>query len=193
MRIIAGTHARTNLIPPRDLRTRPISDRVKEALFNILQFRIAGARVADLFCGTGSIGLEALSRGAEHVVMVDADTEAIDRLQQNIAKCGFEDCVTIFRTDIFKHVETDTELASCELIFIDPPYPLTRDTTTDSKLGKLLINLDRQVQAKVLIIVRHEKHTNLLDTYQGLHVVERREYGSMALTFLEKVDGAQSR
>lgn len=189
MRIIAGTHARTNLIAPKDLRTRPISDRVKEALFNILQFRIAGARVADLFCGTGSLGLEALSRAAEHVLMVDADADAVSRLQQNITKCGFNDRATILRADVFKLAATNSLLTSCDLIFIDPPYPLTRDTARNSKLGKCLIDLSHNTQENVFIVVRHEKRTTLLEAYQDLRVVDRRDYGSMSLTFLEKADG----
>ena len=80
MRIIAGSKARHHLMPPKDLTTRPITDRVKESLFSILHLRLKGARVADLFCGTGSLGLEAISRGAVSAIMIDRDRDAIGEL-----------------------------------------------------------------------------------------------------------------
>ena len=79
MRIIAGSKARMTLLPPADRTTRPITDRVKESLFAILEPKIADSFVADLFCGTGSLGLEALSRGAKFAVMAEKDRDALCR------------------------------------------------------------------------------------------------------------------
>jgi 16S rRNA (guanine966-N2)-methyltransferase len=190
MRIIAGTHARTHLIPPSDRQTRPISDRVKEALFSILQFRIAGAHVADLFCGTGSMGLESLSRGAEHVLMVEINTDAINRLRQNVEKCGFTESTTIIQGDLFHPEILANRLGRYDLLFVDPPYRLARESEPESKLGQLLLTIENHIKDQALVIVRHEKKTTLLENYKRLTLTDRREYGGMALTFLEKTNDA---
>ena len=206
MRIIAGSRARTNILPPRDLTTRPITDRVKEALFSILQDRLANARVADLFCGTGSMGLEALSRGAAHAIMADKDRDAIARLQKNIAKLRFEAQTTVRCVDIFRFgipamatVSADINrdpnnaaLASspndnrCDLVFVDPPYRLSFDTGEGSKLAQLLCKLSEQVAPQAVVVVRQQKQAQpLAEQYASLHLAQTRTYGSMILSFLE--------
>ncbi len=193
MRIIAGNRARTQLIGPKDLKTRPITDRVKEALFNIIQFQIEGARVVDLFCGTGSLGLEAASRGAESVLMVDNDTDAIKRLKQNIHKCGFQKTVKPLQCDIFSHgipgMDSNHLKEDVDIVFIDPPYPLTRDTSLDSKLGGMLLRIGDQIGKNTIIMLRHEKKTKLLERYGILKLVDQRKYGDMVLTFMEQSSG----
>lgn len=197
MRIIAGSKARMSLLPPQDRTTRPITDRVKESLFSILQFRLAGAQVADLFCGTGSMGLEAVSRGAAHAIMVDADRDALNRLGKNIDKLGFAAQTTVVRTDIFRAGIPSPPLPrgkagnqpppypKPDLVFVDPPYRLSTDTATESPLGQLLQKIAAQVTADAVVIVRHHRRVRLLDTYAKLHLYDRREYGTMAVSFLE--------
>jgi 16S rRNA (guanine(966)-N(2))-methyltransferase RsmD len=199
MRIIAGSKARMTLLPPRQFTTRPITDRVKESLFSILEPQLEQAVVADLFCGTGSLGLEALSRGAQHAFMVETDRDALKRLQKNIVKLQFEDCATVIRADAFKlnlsrlglgdkNADEDSA-ACCDLIFVDPPYRLSRDSKEESPLGKLLNRLSACMADRALVVVRHERRSVLLKQYQGLYEQDRREYGSMAITFLEKIVG----
>src|SRR4030042_3125840 len=91
MRIIAGTKRGMKLVSPTTDATRPITDRVKQSLFDVLQNYglLAGARVADLFCGVGSLGLEALSRGAAFVTFVEKNGEIVEILEKNIARAGF--------------------------------------------------------------------------------------------------------
>lgn len=192
MRIIAGTHVRTKLIPPKGMETRPISDRVKEALFSIIHFRLAGSRVADLFCGTGSMGLESISRGAEHALMIDQSTDALDRMKKNIAHCGFEEKTSVVRADLFRLRTLPQTLSSCNFIFVDPPYRLIRETELTSKLGRLLLAIEAQISSGAQVIVRHEKKTKLLENYSTLTVTDRRQYGGMAITFLEKADASQT-
>lgn len=200
MRIIAGSKARMILLSPGRFTTRPITDRVKESLFSILQPRLERVVVAvDLFCGTGSMGLEALSRGAQHAFMVEADRDALKRLQKNIVKLQFEDCATVIRADAFKFDLSRLDLrdkntdedstARCDLIFIDPPYQFSRDSKEESPLGKLLNRLSACMTDRALVVVRHERRSVLLKQYQGLYEQDRREYGSMAITFLEKIVG----
>lgn len=196
MRIIAGDKARMNLLAPKDLTTRPITDRVKESLFAILQPNLSGAQIVDLFCGTGSLGLEALSRGADHAVMVDNDRDAIFRLRKNIAKLQFEDRATVLRTDVFKYYITQSkkpdhsgqkvEPASPFLVFVDRPYRKSQETTVDSPLGKLLIKLSLQTPDQTIVVLRHDRRTHFLDIYNSLKQYDRREYGQMAITFLTK-------
>ncbi len=184
MRIIAGSRARLTLIPPKDASTtRPITDRVKEALFSIVQFELAEARVADLFCGTGSLGLEALSRGAAEVLFADADADAVRRLQQNITRCRFTDQAAVRRGDVFRLAGQLTGLF--DLVFVDPPYALSRHTDTASDLGRLLKTLSDRVAPDGRVIIRHEKQVTLESAYGSLGLQQRREYGTMALTFLE--------
>jgi 16S rRNA (guanine966-N2)-methyltransferase len=190
MRIIAGNRARSVLLGPGDNTTRPITDRVKESLFSILERRLDGAVVADLFCGTGSMGLEALSRGASYAVMVDSDKDAIERLRKNIAKLRFEDKVAVMRIDAFKYGVVSAVAAGesrlCSVVFVDPPYKLSRESDAESLLGKLLVKLSGQVADGAIVVVRQERKSELLDEYGGLSKVDLREYGSMVLSFLEK-------
>jgi 16S rRNA (guanine966-N2)-methyltransferase len=102
MRIIAGEFRGRQILAPESDTTRPITDRVKQSLFDILTPRIEDARVYDCFCGTGSMGLECLSRGARHATFFDADRSALLRLQKNIDTLKVADRSTIHRGDLFK-------------------------------------------------------------------------------------------
>lgn len=196
MRIIAGSKARMTLLPPADRKTRPITDRVKESLFAILETKITDSFVADLFCGTGSLGLEALSRRAKFAIMVEKDREALRRLRKNIDKLKFSDRTKVVAADVFQRGIPSTPILSGEpdgnqapiwnLIFIDPPYKFSRENDMDSPLGKLLGIISSQAADRAMVVVRHEKRSILLPTYADLHVADCREYGGMAVSFLEK-------
>jgi len=186
MRIIAGSKARFNLLGPQDLSTRPITDRVKESLFSILTPVLTGTIVADIFCGTGSLGLEAISRGALHAIMVDKDRDAIRRLRINIEKLTFQNQTTVRQTDAFKCGIPSVELPDsrlCDIVFVDPPFVLSRDTAVDSQLGRLLIKLNSQVADNALVVVRHQRRVDLLNDYGQLQQSDQRNYTSMAVTF----------
>ncbi len=127
MRIIAGEFkSRRLLSPPEDAPTRPIPDRVKESLFGLLRGHTEGASVFDVFAGTGSIGLEALSRGAAHVTFVERDREVAGSLRENIRLLGVEEQTRVVVGDALG----PAALAACprpaHLIFFDPPYDLLR-------------------------------------------------------------------
>ena len=119
MRIIAGKFKskRIEAVPGKS--TRPILDRVKESLFNILRFEIEDALVLDLFAGTGSVGLEAVSRGAGKVIMTETNSLAYKICQKNIKNCGAEKEVELRRTDAFSYLRNTSK--SFDLIFVDPP------------------------------------------------------------------------
>ena len=137
MRIIAGDKRGMKLYSPTTNISRPIIDRVKESLFNVLQkYDLPkGKTVADLFSGVGSLGLEAISRGAKFVTFVEKDRKIADVLKRNIEKAGWEGCSKIIRADAFKIGAPVTE-NKYDLVFVDPPYVMTTQTGENSPLGK---------------------------------------------------------
>ena len=121
MRIIAGTARGRQLKAPPGLHTRPTTDRVKEAVFSIIQFQVPGARVLDLFAGSGQLGLECLSRGAESCLFCDNDRAALRAVGQNITACGVQDRCTVFAGD-FRSAVAGHSPGSFDIILLDPPY-----------------------------------------------------------------------
>lgn len=182
MRIIAGTKRGLKLTGPKGLVSRPILDRVKESVFNVLcKYNLLdGKKVADLFCGAGSMGLEALSRGAGEVSFVEKDPEIVKILKANIEKCGFTECSEVFCGDAFAGFGRE----GYSIIFVDPPYSLSQDVGGNSPLGRLLDKLACQLTEDGIVVVRTYKATELLAAYGRLKVIERRKWGNMAVTIL---------
>ena len=184
MRIIAGTKRGMKLHSPPGYGSRPIIDRVKEALFSVLyKYDLpAGAMVADLFSGVGSLGLEALSRGAEFVSFVEQDPKTIVVLEKNIAKAGVVKESKVVRANAFKlgaPVGSDGRMYG--LVFVDPPYAATEDVGPDSALGRLFGILSQQVMPGGIVVVRTSERTTVLDEYDTFVVLERRRLGTMAI------------
>lgn len=187
MRIIAGRKRGMKLQSPGGDVSRPILDRVKESLYSVLyQYALpADARVADLFCGVGSLGLEALSRGAEFVTFVERDTRIRVVLEKNIAKAGFAKETKVIATDAFQVGAMPVGgQAQYDLVFVDPPYPLTRDVGLDSQLAGLMTLLETQVTDHALVSVRTAKKVCLLQQYGRFERLDRRVWGSMAVCLL---------
>ena len=124
MRVVAGTARGRTLVAPPGSRTRPTTDRVREAIFNALGSRDAleGARVADLFAGSGALGVEALSRGAAHATFVDRDHQARRAVARNLAACGFEDRATVVAAPVERWLAGLAPGDAFDLAFCDPPY-----------------------------------------------------------------------
>lgn len=120
MRIITGTQRGKKLTALEGEQVRPTTDRVKEALFNILQFDLEGRRFLDLFAGSGQIGLEALSRGAVFATFVDSSREAVRTVEKNVAATGFAECARVVQTDFSAFLRGCQE--RFDLAFLDPPY-----------------------------------------------------------------------
>ena len=125
MRVVAGELRGRRLKAPSGTAVRPTSDRAREALFSILG-DVSGADVCDLFCGTGALGIEALSRGARHAVMVDDDTSPV---QANVDSLGISDRVDVVRRDAFTYLGAATD--TFDLILCDPPYTLAARVARD--------------------------------------------------------------
>ena len=120
MRVITGSARGAKLKTLEGLATRPTSDRVKEAIFNIIQFDIQGRRVLDLFGGSGQLAIEALSRGADYAVIVDQSAEAVKVIKDNLKKTKFDQQASVFQMDYLRYLSTAR--AKFDLIFLDPPY-----------------------------------------------------------------------
>ena len=150
---------------------------------------------ADLFSGVGSLGLEALSRGAVFVTFVEQDAKIIAVLERNIEKAGFVKQSKVIRANAFKigaPVNFDqqklagSEVEGYDLIFVDPPYSATRQTKAGSLLSGLLVLLGEQLAQEGIVVVRTHRHTFPLDQYAPLNIMERRQWGTMAVTILSK-------
>ncbi|MBW8041860.1 MAG: 16S rRNA (guanine(966)-N(2))-methyltransferase RsmD [Planctomycetes bacterium] len=187
MRIIAGTKRGMKLISPKTQVSRPITDRVKESLFSVLyKYDLpSGKIVADLFSGVGSLGLEALSRGAKSVLFVEQDPKIFTTLKKNIEKGCFAKESKVIRADVFK-IGAPFDEQKYDLVFVDPPYARTEDVGPDSPLSGLMDLLQYQVAPDGIVVVRANRRTELLERYGVLHLIERRQWGTMAVTILQK-------
>lgn len=167
LRIIAGEFKGRRIKTPAGDRTRPTADRVREAWFSILQAEMPGARVLDLFAGSGALGLEALSRGAVAVDFVETHGPALDVLRANIATLGVEDRVKVHPTDAPRFAERVT--APYDVAFADPPYA--------SDAAERLVRLFRSSPFARVFAVEH-------DATRPLPGDDTRRYGDNAVTFV---------
>ena len=163
MRIVAGTHGGRRIAAPKGRDVRPTSDRVREALFSVLGARVHGARVLDLFAGTGALGLEALSRGAAVAVFVDRDTTAV---RANLDALGFD--ADVHRRDALAYLRATA--ARFDLVFLDPPYREARS------LGPKLADTLPAVLAPGALVVSESDRRDPLDL-PGLETLDERRYG----------------
>ncbi|HUW18829.1 MAG TPA: RsmD family RNA methyltransferase [Sedimentisphaerales bacterium] len=192
MRIIAGEKRGMKLFSPRGGDTRPITDSVKESLFNVLcKYDLPNDRVvADLFCGVGSLGLEALSRGAAFVTFVEKDPRVAAVLEKNIEKAGFVKASRVIRANAFKiGAPVGFDEGKNGLVFVDPPYAWTEDVGADSPLSRLLTLICEQVTEDGFVVVRTRKGVELLARYGAIDVIERRQWGTMVVSILQHTKG----
>jgi 16S rRNA (guanine966-N2)-methyltransferase len=190
LRIIAGENRGTRLKTPPGHLLRPMRDQVRGALFNILGAEtVAGARVLDLFSGSGSLGLEAISRGAARAVCIDNNPVCLDVLRENVAKLRADDRVDVRRYDLARGSEGLAQLGPFDLVFMHPPFELLRRPPGPGEADPagLLAGLVRAPgalapAATVAFETPREVWRDETDvTRHGLVLDLRREYGSTAL------------
>jgi 16S rRNA (guanine(966)-N(2))-methyltransferase RsmD len=178
MRIIAGKYKGRKLLAPKDDSVRPTTDRVKENIFNILQFDISGASVLDLFAGSGALGIEAISRGADEVWFVDRSRESIELIKKNLEKVQFEGGV--LHKD-FKDAISDFH-KPFDVIFVDAPY----STGLAEQAIKLI--MDKQLLAvNGVIVYEHPIELGYMPS-EGYVVSDVRHYGNTAISFIRRDD-----
>ena len=181
MRIIAGEFRGRKLLPPATDATRPVTDRVKQSVFDILAPVLEGAVVYDCFAGTGSMGLECLSRGAKHVTFFEAERTAATRLKTNIATLKVEPRSTVVAGDLFRWFTHSTPREPATLVFLDPPYRFLRERADDLRsLAATLV--ERHLAIDAIVVFRHDAADSL--ELPALHRTNLREYGGMTVEFL---------
>lgn len=181
MRIIAGTKRGQPIAAPKGRDTRPTLDRVKESLFGIIQFDIAGKTVLDLFAGSGNLGLEALSRGAEHAVFNDAARESVAAVRANTAKLGFSEQATVYALDYRAAIQAAARAGfRFGLVFLDPPY---RAGLLEEALAALAA---AGVLAPDCLIIAEHAAALPPETPQGFVLADRRKYGIAGLSIFKE-------
>jgi len=192
VRIIGGTARGTPLrsLPVRAL--RPMLDRVRESLFNIIRDVVPGARVLDLFSGTGSLGLEALSRGAATCVFVESDRALAVLIAENARKCRLADRCRVVEADVRDLPRRDAGDADlpADLVFLDPPYATVSDEAGREGLFALLGELrGGWIAGGALLVLHHEPGCDLAWPPDLLRSTDQRVYGRSQLTFFQWATG----
>jgi 16S rRNA (guanine(966)-N(2))-methyltransferase RsmD len=184
VRIIAGEFRGRRLKAPRGRNTRPTPDRVREALFSVLADAVADARVVELFGGTGSLGLESLSRGAAHAVFLEKNRGALACLTENIETLGVADRTTVHRRSAFSFPAIAEQGGPFDLVFADPPFRQFDDSAGRRRLEDLLAALP--VRPDGLVVVEH-KAGGLGDFSPGGFVLdELRKWGSTGMAIYRR-------
>lgn len=180
MRVIAGKAKGHPLVAPDGMNTRPITDKIKEALFSSWQLQIVGANFLDLFAGSGSMGIEAISRGAEKTVFVEKDRRAVDIIKKNLAACKFTEGYKVYKDDVFRRVEClKTEGERFNIIYLDPPFTIDEifipimETLSD---GMLLTE-------NGMVVIRTRKEKEMPDEIGKLKKFKFKSYGISGVHF----------
>lgn len=173
MRVIAGTARGVPLTAPRH-GTRPITDRVKETLFGILGDRVVDARVLDLYAGSGAIGIEALSRGADHVTFVEAAHAAITTLRANLERTRLAGAASVHQQDVLRFLDSVDD-AAWDLVVLDPPYE-------ERAILAPLVRIVPLLAPGGMVVVKHFWRT-LVTSPPGLTAIRERRFGETTLTF----------
>ena len=179
MRVISGKVRGIQLKAPDGLRTRPTADRVKEALFSIIQFDVPGTRVLDLFGGSGQLGIEALSRGAKSAVIVDADEKACGIIKENLRRCKLEADAQVVRSDYMDY------LCRCkqrfDIILLDPPYAELFLENALKKITEIDI-----LESSGIIVAERPVGKDLPWDFTGYSRSKDYKYGQTVLTLYRK-------
>lgn len=180
MRIISGSAKGLKLRTPKGLDVRPTGDRVKESLFSILADRMDGAAVADLYAGTGSLGIEALSRGAASAVFVDSSPSSLAIARDNAARARLIDRADFLRMDVVTAVDRFGQAGHrFDLIFSDPPYNRGLVSTTLRH-----IDSSRILSPGGIVVLEHSRHEPLPDGLANLTARRTVRYGETLVSFL---------
>ncbi len=187
MRVVAGKWRGRKLVAPKGDTTRPTTDRVKEALFSILGDAVDEARIIDLCCGSGGLGIEALSRGAAEVVFVDLSWQAVEAVKQNLATCGADaESYALLRRDALAWLRTATDKSTRRTIILsDPPYA----GDLPAEIWRACCESAAATRTD-LVILEHAPDLELTAPPPGWRVKNRR-YGATALSIMERTNDGE--
>ncbi len=186
MRVVAGSLKGRKLTAVHGLMTRPTADRVREALFSILG-RLDGARVLDLYAGTGALGIEAISRGADHAVFVESARAALVAIHMNVTDLGLTSRTTTITSDVERAARSI--VGPFDVVFVDPPYEVLAVAT---KAVAAFAQSPTFLTEDGIVVVEHGGRSPAV--IEGLVAYDTRKYGSTALTFFSRprVDAPQA-
>lgn len=179
MRVVSGKARGVILKTPDGMKTRPTTDRVKEAMFSIIQFDLLGAKVLDLFAGTGQLGIEALSRGAKHCVFTDLEKNACNLIRENIKRAKVSDQATVVQTDYTSYLRTTRE--KFNIILLDPPYA---EEFLENSL-KIITEIDI-LQTGGIIVCERPLEKEFLGDFSGYTRSKDYKYGNTVLVIFRK-------
>lgn len=179
MRVIAGKAKGIQLKTPEGMLTRPTTDRVKEALFSIIQFELPGAEVLDLFGGTGQLGIEAISRGALKAVFVDSRKDACQLIRTNLQRTHFETQSSVVQCDYMDYLNRTKE--KFRIILLDPPYAEVYLENAIKKITEIDI-----LQSGGIIIAERPLGKDLPWEFEGYERSRDYKYGKILLTLYRK-------
>lgn len=189
MRVIAGSARGIPLSPVKGITTRPVLDRIKGSLFNILAGVIPESRVIDMYAGTGAIGIEALSRGAKSCIFIESDSSAIHVIKKNLEATRLHGNAQVLKYDVFEitpYLEKNN--IAVDLIFASPPYPLIEKSLYRDKLLTLFSSLCSKfiLQPGGLIMLQHRKTDfEIAPAVFCLELFDTRIYGDTQLSFFK--------
>lgn len=180
LRIIGGRLRGKKLHSVPGLHTRPTASRVRESVFNILAAEVKGARVLDLFAGTGILGLEALSRGAKYAVFVDYHREPLSVIRRNIASCGLDAAARALRYDLRLDFSWQSASGdSFQLVFMDPPYNRGFANSTLTRL-----HASGLLEKDAIVTVEHSPQEPIGEEAAPFELKDQRKYGKTLVSFL---------
>lgn len=182
MRIISGEFGSRRLVFPKSKKTRPMMDRARETIFNILGESVAGAKILDLFAGSGSLGLEALSRGASHVIFVEKGPWARKSIRENLKRLNLEKKAGVISQDVFRAIRgLERKGETFDFIFLDPPY-------NQGLVKKILNQLDRSVIVTSLtqLVLHRSRQEKLPESLENLTIFREKRIGQACLSFLSR-------
>lgn len=173
MRVVSGTSRGRRLEAPEGFDVRPTTDKVKESMFNIIQFELCDAHVLDLFAGSGQLGIEALSRGASSATLVDSSRRSLEYIRKNVEATGFSGPARIVASDSFAFLRSTSSLF--DIVILDPPY--------EKKLcDKAFEILPRVLKDNSVVICETRTNESLPDTVGNLHLEREYNYSSIKLS-----------
>lgn len=180
MRVITGSARGRRLKAPEGMDVRPTSDKVKEAVFSIIQFDIAGSAVLDLFCGSGQLGIEALSRGAKSCVFTDSSRSSVEAAKENIRLAGFKNEATVINSDSFDYLRMCRQ--TFDIAFLDPPYG-------KGLIEKAMPMLCGKMSPRGIAVCEHEKGLELPGSFGNMRKHKTYRYGKIEVTIYRTEGG----
>lgn len=181
MRVISGKVRGHTLKAPKGLNTRPTTDRVKESIFNIIQLKLEGSIVIDLFSGSGNLGIEALSRNSNKAYFIDNNKTSINSINENLKRTNFINNSIVFHMDVIAAIEKlRRENIKADIIFLDPPYSQGLVTPVLEK-----VSYSKILNPEGIIIVEHMKTDEIPDNIKDLQKYRIKKYGDIVVSFYE--------